>query len=50
MLDVPPFLHQTEVKGFINEWFNNKFNLLHLHLTDDEGWRIEIKSLPKLTP
>ena len=22
-----------------------KFNLLHLHLTDDEGWRIEIKSL-----
>jgi hexosaminidase len=26
-----------------------KFNLLHWHLTDDEGWRIEIKSLPKLT-
>ncbi|MFL5787937.1 MAG: beta-N-acetylhexosaminidase, partial [Flavisolibacter sp.] len=23
--------------------------LLHMHLTDDEGWRIEIKSLPKLT-
>ena len=26
-----------------------KLNLLHLHLTDDEGWRVEIKSLPKLT-
>ena len=26
-----------------------KFNLLHLHLTDDEGWRVEIKGLPKLT-
>jgi hexosaminidase len=26
-----------------------KYNLLHLHLADDEGWRIEIKSLPNLT-
>ena len=26
-----------------------KFNMLHLHLTDDQGWRIQIKSLPKLT-
>ena len=26
-----------------------KFNLLHMHLTDDEGWRVEIKSLPRLT-
>ena len=26
-----------------------KYNLLHMHLTDDEGWRIEIKGLPKLT-
>ena len=26
-----------------------KFNVLHWHLTDDQGWRIEIKSLPKLT-
>jgi hexosaminidase len=26
-----------------------KFNVLHWHLTDDEGWRIEIKSLPALT-
>jgi hexosaminidase len=26
-----------------------KFNLLHWHLTDDQGWRIEIKSYPRLT-
>src|SRR5437870_2460663 len=26
-----------------------KLNVLHLHLTDDEGWRIEIPSLPELT-
>jgi hexosaminidase len=26
-----------------------KMNRLHLHLTDDQGWRIEIKSKPKLT-
>jgi hexosaminidase len=26
-----------------------KFNRFHWHLTDDNGWRIEIKSLPKLT-
>lgn len=26
-----------------------KFNVLHLHLTDNQGWRLEIKQLPKLT-
>jgi hexosaminidase len=26
-----------------------KYNLMHFHLTDDQGWRLEIKSLPKLT-
>lgn len=26
-----------------------KFNYLHLHLTEDQGWRVEIKALPKLT-
>ena len=26
-----------------------KFNKLHLHLTDDQGWRVEIKKYPKLT-
>ena len=27
----------------------HKLNTLHLHLTDDEGWRLEIKDLPELT-
>jgi hexosaminidase len=43
------FFTKTEVKQFIDEMVKYKYNLLHLHLTDDEGWRIEIKSLPKLT-
>ncbi len=50
MLDVARhFSTKQEVKGFIDEMVQYKFNLLHLHLTDDEGWRIQIKSLPKLT-
>jgi len=43
------FFNKQEVKDFIDEMVKYKLNLLHLHLTDDEGWRIEIKSLPKLT-
>jgi len=43
------FFTKQQVKDFIDEMVQYKFNLLHLHLTDDEGWRIEIKSLPKLT-
>lgn len=43
------FFTKQEVKGFIDEMVRYKFNLLHLHLTDDEGWRIQIKTLPKLT-
>lgn len=43
------FFTKQEVKEFIDEMARYKFNLLHLHLTDDEGWRIEIKSYPKLT-
>jgi hexosaminidase len=43
------FFTKEEVKQFIDEMVRYKFNLLHLHLTDDEGWRIEIKSLPNLT-
>ena len=27
----------------------HKLNILHLHLTDDQGWRIEIKKYPELT-
>ncbi|MBX3252984.1 MAG: family 20 glycosylhydrolase [Chitinophagaceae bacterium] len=43
------FFTKEEVKKFIDDMARYKFNLLHLHLTDDQGWRIEIKSLPKLT-
>lgn len=43
------FFTKEEVKDFIDDMAKYKFNLLHLHLTDDQGWRIEIKSLPKLT-
>jgi hexosaminidase len=50
MLDVSRhFFTKEEVKKFMDDMVKFKFNLLHLHLTDDEGWRIEIKSLPKLT-
>jgi hexosaminidase len=50
MLDVSRhFFTKDEVKHFIDEMARYKFNLLHWHLVDDEGWRIEIKSLPKLT-
>ncbi len=43
------FFTKQEVKEFIDQMARYKFNLLHLHLTDDQGWRIEIKSYPKLT-
>ncbi|MDP9078419.1 MAG: family 20 glycosylhydrolase [Bacteroidota bacterium] len=43
------FFTKEEVKQYIDQMVRYKFNLLHMHLTDDEGWRIEIKSLPKLT-
>lgn len=43
------FFGKADVEHFIDDMVRYKFNLLHLHLTDDEGWRIEIKSLPQLT-
>jgi hexosaminidase len=50
MLDVSRhFFTKAEVKDFIDNMVKYKYNLLHWHLTDDQGWRIEIKSLPKLT-
>ena len=50
MLDVVRhFFTKEEVKDFIDNMVKYKYNMLHLHLTDDQGWRIEIKSLPKLT-
>jgi hexosaminidase len=50
MFDVARHFFTTkEVKDFIDQMVQYKFNLLHMHLTDDEGWRLEIKSLPRLT-
>jgi len=50
MLDVSRhFFTKDEVEQYIDQMARYKFNLLHMHLTDDEGWRIEIKSLPRLT-
>jgi len=50
MLDVSRnFFTKEEVKEYINQISEFKFNTFHWHLTDDNGWRIEIKSLPKLT-
>ncbi len=43
------FFTKQEVEDFIDQMVQYKFNLLHMHLTDDEGWRIEIKGLPRLT-
>ncbi len=50
MLDVARhFFTRQEVMTYIDQMSKYKFNLLHMHLADDEGWRVEIKSLPKLT-
>jgi hexosaminidase len=50
MLDVSRhFFSKEYVKEYIDQLSRYKFNRLHLHLTDDNGWRVEIKSLPKLT-
>ncbi|HZH63692.1 MAG TPA: family 20 glycosylhydrolase [Flavisolibacter sp.] len=43
------FFTKEEVKRYIDDMVRYKYNILHLHLTDDEGWRIQIKSLPRLT-
>lgn len=37
------------VKKYIDLLAYYKMNVLHLHLTDDQGWRVEIKQYPKLT-
>jgi hexosaminidase len=50
MLDVARhFISKEDVKFYIDQMASMKLNYLHLHLTDDQGWRIEIKSWPKLT-
>ena len=49
MLDVVRhFYTVNEIKRYIDLMALHKFNHLQLHLTDDQGWRIEIKGYPKL--
>ncbi|HEY6088854.1 MAG TPA: beta-N-acetylhexosaminidase [Gemmatimonadaceae bacterium] len=49
MLDVARhFFTVHEAKQYIDLLALYKLNVLHLHLSDDQGWRIEIKSRPKL--
>jgi hexosaminidase len=43
------FQPMTEIFRVIDLMAFCKLNVLHLHLTDDEGWRLEIPSLPELT-
>ena len=43
------FFSVDEVKRYIDVMAIHKLNTLHWHLTDDQGWRIEIKRYPELT-
>jgi hexosaminidase len=38
-----------DIKKFIDQLAVHKLNTLHWHLTEDQGWRVEIKKYPKLT-
>jgi len=50
MLDVARhFFPVEDVKAYIDWLARYKMNVLHLHLSDDQGWRIEINGWPKLT-
>ncbi|PSU33886.1 beta-N-acetylhexosaminidase [Photobacterium lutimaris] len=50
MLDCVRHFHSvSKVKQIINQLARLKFNVFHWHLTDDEGWRIEINAYPALT-
>jgi len=50
LLDVSRHFFTKEfLKQYIDQMAKYKLNVLQLHLTDDQGWRIEIKSLPRLT-
>ncbi|WP_433725641.1 family 20 glycosylhydrolase [Actinoplanes sp. CA-051413] len=50
MLDIARhFFTVAEIKAYIDSLVQFKINHLHLHLTDDQGWRLEIDGWPKLT-
>jgi hexosaminidase len=43
------FIATAELREFIDAMAMHKLNRLQLHLTDDQGWRIEIRAFPRLT-
>lgn len=43
------FFGEEEVRKLIDQMGLLKMNVLHWHLSDDAGWRIQIKKYPKLT-
>ncbi len=50
MIDVSRhFFEISELERMIDAMALHRLNVLHLHLTDDQGWRVEIKGYPKLT-
>ncbi|MUL42508.1 beta-N-acetylhexosaminidase [Streptomonospora sp. PA3] len=50
MLDVARhFMPKHDVLRFIDLLALHKLNVLHLHLSDDQGWRVEIERYPRLT-
>nr|WP_246843171.1 beta-N-acetylhexosaminidase [Allokutzneria sp. NRRL B-24872] len=50
LLDVARhFLPKSDVFRFLDLMAAHKLNVLHLHLTDDQGWRMEIERYPRLT-
>ncbi|MFC3502944.1 beta-N-acetylhexosaminidase [Micromonospora krabiensis] len=50
MLDLARHFHTVdEINAYVDLLSQYKINYLHLHLTDDQGWRIQIDSWPRLT-
>ncbi len=50
MLDVARhFMPPTDIKRVLDQMALHKLNTFHWHLTDDQGWRLQIKKYPLLT-
>lgn len=50
MLDVGRYFYTVEeIKTFLDRMALHKLNLFHFHLTEDQGWRVDIKKYPLLT-
>ncbi len=50
LLDVSRhFFTKEELLAYIDQMARYKLNIFHIHLSDDQGWRLQIKRYPKLT-